>query len=163
MTSEQPQPASSPDSIEVVKYRLDRRFVLPAVGLHIVAAGVLAALAFVWWPPLGILAALLVVNALRVLAMPPHVALTDSAGVRLGGPMTVKRLRIEWSEVEDVSVEGARLFFDRGDSRLLVFPLAYVGTRAGELAADVRERLNAAHGYRRYDPTGHTPQDPDPA
>lgn len=147
---------------EQTKYRLDRRFVLPAVGLHVLVAGVLAALAFVLWAPLGILAGLLLLNALRVLALPPYVALTDAAGARLGGPMTVKRVRVEWSEVEDVSVEGSRLFFDRGDSRLLVFPLAYVGTRAGQLAGDVRERLNSANGYRRYDPTGHTPQDPDP-
>lgn len=148
---------------EQTKYRLDRRFVLPAVGLHVVAAGVLAALAFVLWPPLGILTGLLLLNALRVLALPPHVALIAAEGVSVGGPMTVKRVQIAWSEIEDVSVENSRLFFDRGDSRVLVFPLAYVGTRAGELAAEVRERLNTAHGYTRYDPSGHTPQDPEPA
>lgn len=148
---------------ELTKYRLDRRFVLPVVGLHVLVAGVFAALAFVLWPPFGILAVLLLINALRVFALPPYVALTDAAGVSLGGPMTVKRVRIEWSEVEDVSVEKSRLFFDRGDSRVLVFPLAYVGARAGELAGDVRERLNAANGYRRYDPSGHAPQDPESA
>ncbi|MFI5429482.1 hypothetical protein [Aeromicrobium sp. UC242_57] len=147
---------------EVTKYRLDRQFVLPAIGLHLVVAGAAAALAFIVWEPLGVLAVLLLLNAVRVLAVPPHVARTDATGVQLGGPMTVKRVKIEWSEVEDVSVENLRLFFDRGNERVLVFPLAYVGKRASELAADVRERLNTANGYSRYDPTGHTPESPEP-
>lgn len=136
----------------MTSYRLDRRFVLPAIGVHLVVAGLVALLAFVFWPPLGILTVLLILNAARVLALPPWVARLDDAGIRLGGPLTVKPVRIEWSEIEDVSVEKSRLFFDRGDSRVLVFPLAYVGPRATELAKDVRQRLDSAHGYSAYEP-----------
>lgn len=136
----------------MTSYRLDRRFVLPAIGIHLVAAGIVAALAFFFWPPLGALSVLLLLNAVRVLALPPWVARLDDTGVRLGGPMTVKAVRVEWSEVEDVTVEGGRLFFDRGESRVLVFPLAYVGPRATELAKDVRQRLDDANGYTTYEP-----------
>lgn len=147
----------------MTSYRLDRRFVLTAVGVHLLVAGVVAAAAFFWWGPLGVLAGLFLLNAVRVLIWPPRVARTDDLGVDLGGPLTVKRVRVLWSDVEDVTVEKSRLFFDRGDSTVLVFPLAYVGTRATELAADVRERLNSANGYTDYDPANHTPQEPESA
>lgn len=163
MPSEQPQSVPSSDLAEVTKYRLDRRFVLPAIGVHLIAAGIAALLAFTVWEPLGVLAILLLLNAVRVLGWPPHVALLDTTGARLGGVMTVKRVHIAWTDVENVTVESSRLFFDRGDTSVLVFPLAYVGGRASELATEVRERLNKANGYRRYDPSGHTPQDPEPA
>lgn len=133
-------------------YRLDRRFVLPAIGVHIIAAGIAAALAYLVWWPFGVLAALLLLNALRVWAFPPGVARADELGIRLGGPMTVKHVRLVWTDVESVSVDGPRLFIDRGDDGTLVFPLAYVGDRAEEFVRDVHTRLNKANGYQRFDP-----------
>lgn len=133
-------------------YRLDRRFVLPAIGLQVVAAGIASVFAFILWWPFGILAALLLLNALRMLALPPGVARADESGIRLGGPLTVKHVRVEWSEVESVSVDSNRMFIERGDDRTLVFPLAYVGPRANELVRDVYDRLNLANGYKRFDP-----------
>lgn len=133
-------------------YRLDRRFVLPAIGLQVIVAGIAALLAFIVWWPFGLLSALLVLNAIRMFILPPGVARADESGIRLGGPLTVKPERVEWSEVESVRVDDARLFIDRGGDRTLVFPLAYVGDRASEFVRDVHDRLNAANGYQRFDP-----------
>ena len=135
----------------VTKYRLDRRFALPAIGIHLIAAGIVSALAFVVWGPLGVLAGLLLLNAVRVFAFPPVVVRADPSGVRLGGPMTVKPVRVVWTDVEDVSVDRAHLFFDRGSDGTLAFPLAYVGKRSDELVREVYERLNTANGYQRYE------------
>lgn len=133
-------------------YRLDRRFVLPAIGLQMIVAGIAALLAFIVWWPFGLLSVLLLLNGARMFALPPGVAHADETGIRLGGPLTGKRQRVEWSQVESVSVDGSRLLIDRGDDRTLVFPLAYVGDRADELVRDVHDRLNTANGYQRLDP-----------
>jgi hypothetical protein len=133
-------------------YRLDRRFVLGSIGVLLIGAGVTAMLAFWLWAPLGVLTALLLLNALRVGVWPPVVARTDDEGARLGGPGTSKPMTVAWSEVEDVSIEGGRLVFDLGD-RSIVFSLAYLGARGNEFVQDVYERLNAANGYRRFDPS----------
>ena len=136
----------------MTSYRLDRRFVLPAIGVHLIVAGVLAALAFFVWGWVGVLAVLVLLNAVRVYAFPPLVARTDPDGTRLGGLMTVRPVRVEWKQVEDVSVDGGRMLVDRGDDGTIAFPLAYVGARGTELLRDVYDRLNTANGYRRYEP-----------
>ncbi|MRJ75571.1 hypothetical protein GEV29_03400 [Aeromicrobium sp. SMF47] len=135
----------------MTKYRLDRRFTLPAIGIHLIAAGLVAALAFWVWAPLGVLTVLLLLNALRVFAFPPAVVRADPSGVRLGGLMTMKPVRVVWTEVEDVTVDRTRLVFDRGDAGTTAFPLAYVGPRAEELVREVYDRLNTANGYTRYE------------
>lgn len=134
-------------------YRLARRAVMPLIGLHLIGAGLATILAFLVWSPLGVLVALALLNALRLAAVPPRVARTAVDDVRLGGPLTAKPVRIEWADVEDVSVERGSLCFERGDGSSLRFPLAYVGNRADALVRDVYERLNAAHGYHRFDPS----------
>jgi hypothetical protein len=140
-------------------YRLDRRFVLPAVGLNLIIAGVTTALALTlssvevlgWvFGGLGLVA---VLNALRILGVPPVVVRADAAELRIGGPMTVRPVHVAWSAVEDVSVDGGRLLVDRGNGEVLAFPLAYVGGRGTELLRDLYDRLNTANGYRRFDPT----------
>ena len=45
------------------------------------------------------------------------------------------------------------MFVDRGNGEVLGVPLAYVGGRATELLRDIYDRLNAANGYRRFDPS----------
>ena len=143
----------------LTNYRLDRRFVLLSVGINVVVAGVAAALAFflsgvdtLAWV-FGILAVLALLNALRVYAWPPVVARTDPGGLRVGGPLTVQPVSVLWLDVEDVSTDGGRLFIDRGNDEVLAFPLAYVGSRATELVRDIYDRLNAANGYRRFNPS----------
>ena len=68
-------------------------------------------------------------------------------------PLTVKPIRVPWLDIEDVATEGARLFVDRGSDEVLGFPLVYVGRRAPQLLRDIYDRLNAANGYRRFDPS----------
>ncbi|WP_332662174.1 hypothetical protein [Aeromicrobium sp.] len=143
----------------MTNYRLDRRFVLLSVGTNVMAAGVAAALGFflssvaplAWL--FGILAVAALLNAVRVFAVPPVVARTDPSGLRLGGPLTVKPIHLPWLDVEDVTTADGRLFVDRGNDELLAFPLAFVGGRATELMRDVYDRLNAANGYRRFNPS----------
>jgi hypothetical protein len=133
-------------------YRLDRLAVLPLIGLHVIGAGLATILAFLAWGPLWVLVLLLLLHALRLTFFRPAVAITDATGVRLGGQFTTKPVRIEWTEVEDVSLERRALLFDRGEVGTLSFPLAYVGQQADALVRDVYERLNSANGYRRFDP-----------
>jgi len=134
-------------------YRLDRRFVLASVGVQMIAAGVAAMLAFLVWGPLGVLTLLLLLNALRVVVRPPVVARTEASGARLGGPQTAKPVRLTWSEVNDVGIEGSSLVFDRADGSSVVFSLVHLGGQATAFVRDVYGRLNEANGYRRFDPT----------
>lgn len=134
-------------------YRLDRRFVLTSVGVQVFGAGVAAMLAFLVWSPLGVIALLLVLNAVRVVALPPIVARTGIEGARLGGPVSAKPVDLSWAGVDDVSLDRRRLVFERTDGGSVVFSLAYLGARADDFVRDVYERLNTANGYRRFDPT----------
>ncbi len=143
----------------LTNYRLDRRFVLLAVGTNVMVAGVSAALALflssvaaLAWI-FGLLAVAAVANAVRVFAFPPVVARTDPGGLRLGGPLTVKPIHVPWLDIEDVTIDSARLFVDRGGDAVVAFPLAYVGSRATELLRDIYDRLNTANGYRRFTPS----------
>ena len=143
----------------LTNYRLDRRFVLPAVGINVIVAGVAAALAFflssvtaLAWI-FGILTVAALLNAARVFARPPVVARTDAGGLRVGGPLTVKPVDVLWLDVEDVTIDGGRVFVDRGNGEVLGVPLAYVGGRSTELLRDICDRLNTANGYRRFDPS----------
>ena len=143
----------------LTNYRLDRRFVLLAVGINVMFAGVAAALAFflssvaalAWF--FGILAIAALLNAVRVYAVPPVVVRTDPGGLRVGGPLTVKPIRVPWLDVEDVTTGDGRVFVDRGNGEVIAFPLAYVGGRATELLRDLYDRLNTANGYRRFNPS----------
>jgi hypothetical protein len=143
----------------LTNYRLDRRFVLLAVGTNVMVAGVAAALGFflssvtaLAWI-FGILTITALLNAVRVFVFPPVVARTDPGGLRVGGALTVKPIRVPWLEIEDVTTEGGRLFVDRGNDQVLGFPLVYVGRRAPQLLRDIYDRLNAANGYRRFNPS----------
>ena len=133
-------------------YRLQRLAVMPLVGLHVVGAGIATVLAFLVWPPLGVIVVLLLLHVVRLLMWPPAVARTDAEGIRLGGQFTTKPVRIEWSAIKDVSRDGSALLFDRGDTGTISFPLTSVGARADVLVRDVYDRLNTANGYRRFDP-----------
>ena len=143
----------------LTNYRLDRRFVLHAVGINVMVAGVAAALAFflssvavLAWI-FGVLAVVALLNTVRIYALPPVVARTDPGGLQIGGPLSRRPARVPWLDVEDVTTDGGRLFVDRGDDEAIGFPLAYVGARATELMRDIYDRLNAANGYRRFNPS----------
>ncbi|MCW2830440.1 MAG: hypothetical protein JWP31_1132, partial [Aeromicrobium sp.] len=55
---------------------------MPAIGLHVIGAGIFAALAFVLWAPLGIVAGVLLLNAARLSAFPSVAVRTDHSGVQ---------------------------------------------------------------------------------
>ena len=138
--------------MQTTGYRLDRRFVLTSVGVQMIGAGVAAMLAFFVWGWIGLVAAGLLLNALRLIVLPPTVARTDTDGTRLGGPLTAKPVQVLWSEVDDVSIGQGQLVFSRGDGSSVVFSLMHLGPRANDFVRDVYDRLNTANGYRRFDP-----------
>jgi hypothetical protein len=144
----EPTPFSS-----VTTYRLDRRFVLGSVGVQVVGAGLAAMLAFLVWEWIGLLAVVLLLNAVRLAVLPPAVVRADADGVRLGGPLTGKPVRLAWSEVDDVSLDGRQLMFTRSDKSSVVFSLVHLGARGNDFVRHVYDRLNAVNGYRRFDPT----------
>ncbi|MDX6277265.1 MAG: hypothetical protein QOJ72_1393 [Nocardioidaceae bacterium] len=139
-----------------MNYRLDRRFVLRALGLNVMCMGTLMVGAFllsgVWSLVCAALVVLLLANAIWLAGWPPAVVRTTADGVRVGGRLTVRPVSLTWTEVEDVGLVGDRLHLNRGDQRILDFPLAYVGARRDELIREIYDRLNTAHGYRRFDP-----------
>lgn len=138
-------------------YRLDRRFVLQAIGLSLLLVGLALVVAMVVdqvWVVLAawIVAVLMLGRAVLLWLRPPVVARLDADGMTIGGRLTVRPVSVTWTDVQGVSLAGDRLMVDRGGETLLVFPLAYAGVRAHELAREVYDRLNTAYGYRRFDP-----------
>ncbi len=133
-------------------YRLDRRYVLTSVGVQLIGAGVAAMLAFLLWEWIGLLAAVLLLNAVRILVLPPTVVRADAEGVRLGGPVSARPVHVRWADVEDVSIGRGQLVFSRTDGGTVVFSLMHLGARGNDFVRDVYDRLNAANGYSRFDP-----------
>ncbi|MGJ9422936.1 hypothetical protein [Aeromicrobium sp. CF3.5] len=136
-------------------YRLDRRFVLQAVGVNLLIAGLALWLALVagtlWLALLGVAVAVAMMGrAVLLWVRPPAVARTTGEGIVLGGPLTVKQVEVTWTEVEGVSFDEQRFYLDRGE-KVLAFPMAYAGARGPELLRDVYDRLNTAHGYERFE------------
>ncbi len=140
-----------------MNYRLDRRFVLRPLGINVMTLGTFTVGAFllpgVWSWVFGVLAILLLANALSMALWPPVVVRTSAEDVRVGGRLTVRRITMPWSEVDGVDHADDRLYFTRGDEPVLSFPLAYVGPRREELVRDIYDRLNTANGYTRFDPS----------
>ena len=138
-----------------MNYRLDRRFVLRPLGINVMTLGTFTVGAFllpgVWAWVFGVLALLLLANALAMALWPPVVVRTSADDLRIGGRLTVRRITIPWSEVEGVDHADDRLYFTRGDENILSFPLAYVGPRREELVRDIYDRLNTANGYTRFE------------
>ena len=140
-----------------MNYRLDRRFVLRPLGINVMSIGTFTVGAFLlpsWYAwACAALVALLVLNAALLALRPPIVICTSDDSVRVGGRLTVRRITMPWADVESVDRADGRLYFMRGSDPILSFPLAYVGDRGDELIGDIYDRLNAANGYRRFDPS----------
>jgi hypothetical protein len=143
------QPSPRPS---VSTYRLDRRFVLTSVGVQVIGAGLAAMLAFLVWGWIGVVAIVLLLNAVRLLALPPVVVRADAEGARLGGPVTSRPVRVRWADVDDVGIERGQMVFSRSDGSTVVFSLLHLGPRADDFVRDVYDRLNTANGYTRFDP-----------
>ncbi|KQY56012.1 hypothetical protein ASD11_16165 [Aeromicrobium sp. Root495] len=134
-------------------YRVDRGAALLMVGVGFVVSAVGVVVAFLLAPrggPLGVVGwvfAAIAVVALLVAARfglrPPVVARLDDVGLRARGT------RVEWIDVEGVDLSTAALRLTTTDGEKVV-DLTTLGPRRAELAREVYDRLNAAHGYTRF-------------
>ena len=138
-----------------MNYRLDRRFVLRALGLNVMSLGTLTVGAFllpgVWSLVCAGLVALLLANAIWLAGWPPVVVRTSADDLRVGGRLTVQPVTLTWTDVEGVELAGDRLHLNRGGEQIIDFPLAYVGGRRDELIREIYDRLNTANGYTRFE------------
>jgi hypothetical protein len=130
-------------------YRLDRAPALAVAGGAFVVAALAGFLAFVASSALaGVVCVLALLAAAVVSFRPPVVARLDEHGIR------TRRARERWVDVDDVTVRDGFLLLSLGEEgeeqRALRLSLATFGARAPELVREVHERLNAAHGYRRF-------------
>ena len=130
-------------------YRLDRAPALAAAGGAVVVAALAAFAGFLLsWAWLGAVAVLALVVAGFVVWRPPVVVRLDEHGIR------TRRDRERWTDVEDATVTSGELRLTLGpsgdDQRVLRVPLNSVGGRAAELVRETYDRLNTAHGYRRF-------------
>lgn len=81
---------------------------------------------------------------------PPVVLTLDSAGYRARG----RHGEGTWKGVESVEVDDGLLRFTDGAGATTAFPLNLVDRgRRADLVREVYDRLNTAHGYRRFDPS----------
>lgn len=117
-------------------------FIVAAVGVLIafLTGGVL-------WTLVPVVA-LIVAGAANV--RPPTVLTLDDAGYRARG----RRGTGTWKSVESVEVDDGLLRFTDGAGEITAIPLQLVDHRQrADLIRDVYDRLNTAHGYRRFDPS----------
>ena len=142
-------------------YRLDRGVVLVFVGGSLIVAAVAVLPAFLLtpfdneWHWVGVAAILValaaLVVALRLAVRPPVVLRLDADGyysrTRSAGGLFTGR----WLDVEDVTVADGVLVFSLAGGAEQRLPLGFVGADRMRLLRDVHDRLNTAHGYRRFE------------
>ncbi len=131
-------------------YRLDRAPALAVAGVLVIVAALTGFVtALMSSVALGIVTAALLVIAIVVVARPPVVLRLDAERIR------TRRSSAAWKDVQDVRHGDGQLMLSLGPEgaaqRVLRIALATVGTRAPELVREVYDRLNTAHGYRRFD------------
>lgn len=134
-------------------YRVDRGAALLMVGVGFVVSAVGVVVAFLLAPRDGalgvvgwIFAAVAVVALLvaaRFALRPPVVARLDDVGLRARG------VRVEWIDVEGVELSATALRLTTADGDRVV-DLTPLGPRRVQLAREVYDRLNVAHGYTRF-------------
>ena len=130
-------------------YRLDRAPALAVAGGAFVVAALSGFLAFVASSALaGVVTVVALVVAALISFRPPVVVRLDEHGIR------TRRARERWVDVDDVTVRDGLLLLSLGEAgeeqRAMRVSLASVGARAPELVREVHDRLNTAHGYRRF-------------
>ncbi|MFT4189581.1 MAG: hypothetical protein QM621_13520 [Aeromicrobium sp.] len=136
-------------------YRLARGPALTVTGGCIVVAGILAFAGFLLVGDGTIRrVAAFIVGALAVasLLVAARFAWRSPVVVRLDGTgmvVTRPRSRTPWSQVEDVVIEDGHLVLSGGGRAWVDVRLVEPSEQA-DLLRDVYDRLNAAHGYRRF-------------
>ena len=135
------------------RMRPDRFIGVFAAGLIVLGA---AAIVWAFGGPAPVIAVIVALGGLTVLfglgvmARPPVLARLDDEGV------TVRGTRTTWSEVETAGmVETTQgptfsLRSTRGDGTVLIPARWLTAAQASRLDDDIRERLNAAHGYQKW-------------
>jgi len=142
-------------------YRLDRGVALVTVGVSLVVAAVAVFIAFLLAPLESaarwvgyaaiVVVVLSVLVALRFAIRPPVLLRLDAEGYRSRTRSAGGSFSGRWLDVEDVTVGDDVLSFSLvggGEQRL---PLGFVGADRMRLMHDVHDRLNIAHGYRRFE------------
>ncbi len=131
----------------VSTYRVDRAHAAVLSGVLLIAAGVLAFVAFVLTSTVvaGLVVVLLLAAAYAV-ARPPVIVRLDADGFRARG------VRGRWDDVTGVRTEESTLVLEGEGGARHRIGLASVGRRSHELAREVHDRMNVARGYRPYEP-----------
>lgn len=148
-------------SLCVTHYRLDRAFVMLSTGLCFITAAIAVVISFltrelgtvgtVLAVVTGVIGALALALALIVNLRPPVVLTLDPIGYRTRG----RGGDGSWKDVQDVAVAEGFLRFTDAAGQTAALPLQYVDHRRHqELVREVYDRLNTAHGYRRFEPFG---------
>ncbi len=142
-------------------YRLDRAVALVTVGAFLVVGAVAVFLAFLLAPADGGLrwvgyaavgvTALALAGAVWFALRPPVVLRLDHAGYRSRTRSSAGRFAGPWLDIETVDVDQGVLRFGLTDGGEQQLPLNLVGRDRMRLLRDVHERLNTAHGYRRFE------------
>ncbi len=144
-------------------YRLDRGVALMTVGICLVVAAVAVFLAFVLMPldsvvryigyAAGVVAAFAIVVAIRHAFRPPVVLTLDDEGYHSrtrtkpgSGTFTGR-----WLDVEDVGVTDDILRVVPADGTEQRLPLQFFGADKLRVLREFHDRLNTAHGYRRFE------------
>lgn len=143
-------------------YRLDRATALITTGVCLVGAGIAVLVASVlvgrddplrWLGVVaGGIAVVLLVAAARFAVVPPVVLRLDAEGFASRARSTSERLAGRWRDVDDVTAGEGVLRLTTSDGRTQQFAMRLVGSAERvRLVHEVYERLNAAHGYRRFE------------
>ena len=146
---------------EMTTYRLDRSVALVTVGVSMIVAAVAVFVAFLlaplesaarWVGYAAIVVALLsVLVVLRFAIRPPVLLRLDAEGYRSRTRSAGGLFSGRWLDVEDVTIGDDVLVFSLAGGGEQLLPLGFVGADRLRLLRDVHDRLNAAHGYRRFE------------
>ncbi len=144
-------------------YRLALAHVLRAVGPVLITAGLIGAGSALAEPPtlvrnsLALISLVLLAVCAVLVIRPPRVLVLGDDGYRIWWLSVGVERSVTWKQVETVETrlvgDTASLVFTLDDGRACVLALSLLGARSVEAQRDVHERLNAAHGYRRVDPS----------
>lgn len=131
-------------------------FLVTGLGVAVLLGALLVATLDVSGAVLDVLvvvAVLAVVAAAVLLLRAPAVVLLDDQGYRVRMVRGVGVAQARWTDVEDVvatTVAGERCVLVRlKDGRTTSIPVRVLAADGDAFADDLREHLNAGHGYRR--------------
>ncbi|MPZ96513.1 MAG: hypothetical protein GEU96_16765 [Propionibacteriales bacterium] len=122
--------------------------VLTVLALEL-APGILSTIGVIVSTVLVVLMALAAVS----LALPPALLQLDEHGFRAFKKQVAGPNRGEWAGITNVTSQhgedGMVMFFQHANGRHTAVPLWMLDAAGDEVEAEVRRRLDAAHGYRR--------------